>query len=58
MAMLYSHIVFTIYKPYVIISVFLFQGPQGLRGYPGMVGPKGERVSHVPPTTVAKMKSK
>lgn len=55
--MLKSHIAFTVYRHYVTVSFSIFQGPQGLRGYPGMVGRKGETVSHIPPTTAAKMKN-
>lgn len=43
-------------RHYIITSFAISQGPQGLRGYPGMVGRKGETVSHIPPTTAAKMK--
>lgn len=31
----------------IVFFLLFFQGPIGLRGYPGMMGPKGEAVSAV-----------
>lgn len=31
--------------PWQFFSLFPIKGPMGLRGYPGMMGPKGEAVS-------------